>query len=95
MFPGDGDYITYRRRRGVGNIFHLESELEAEGSMGDKNEQPDDNAMHILNDLVRGQNDLVRVQNDLVRGQQQMVELLTQLVDNNQGNQNNPGNNGP
>jgi hypothetical protein len=51
--------------------------------MGDRNEQPDDNAMHILNDLAMGQNDIVRVQNDIARGQQQMVELLTQLVNNN------------
>jgi hypothetical protein len=63
--------------------------------MGDRNEQPDDSVMHILNDLARGQNELVRVQNDMVRGQQQMVELLIQLVNNNQGSPNNPSNYGP
>jgi hypothetical protein len=70
IFPGEGDYITYKRQRGVGNIFHSESESEAKGSMGDINEQPYDNVMHIINDLARGQNELVRVQNDMVRGKQ-------------------------
>jgi hypothetical protein len=38
--------------------------------MGDVNEQSEDNAMNILNDLERGQNDLVRGHNDMVRGKQ-------------------------
>jgi hypothetical protein len=72
--------------RGAGNLFHLES--EEEGDMGDTNEQIEDNAIDILNDLARAQNDIVRVQSKLERGQQQMGELLTQLVANTQGNQN-------
>jgi hypothetical protein len=79
MFPGDGDYITYKRQRGVGNIFHSESESEAEGSMGDINEQPEDNTMHILNDLERGQNDLVRGQNDMVRGNNSWLSFSPSL----------------
>jgi hypothetical protein len=37
--------------------------------MGDINEQPYENAMHILNNLERGHNDIVRVQNEIARGQ--------------------------
>jgi hypothetical protein len=55
---------------------------------------PDDNAMHILNDLERAQNDIVRVQSDIEGGSNKMVELLTQLVENTQGNQNNAANDG-
>jgi hypothetical protein len=63
MRRGDGEYITYksRRQRGEENIFHSKEEeeegqpeVEEEEDMGDKNETPEDSAMHILNDLARG-----------------------------------------
>lgn len=57
------EYITYksRRQRGSENLFHSEEEeedqskAEKEGDMWDNNDRPEDNAMHILNDLARGQ----------------------------------------
>jgi hypothetical protein len=62
MILGDRIHITYRRRRyGVAeNIF--QSGSEGEENMGDRKEQPKDNAIHILSDLARAQNDIVRVQ---------------------------------
>jgi hypothetical protein len=94
MILGDGTHITYRRRRyrGAENIF--QSESEGEEDMGDKNEQPEDIALHILNNLARTQNELARVQSNMERGQQQMVELLNQLVANTQGTNGSQGNNG-
>jgi hypothetical protein len=92
---GGRDYTSHTGEEGIEEMKTFSFRVRRrEEDMGDINEQPDDNAMHILNDLARGQNDIVRVQNDIARGQQQMVELLTQLVNNTQGNQNNAGNNG-
>jgi hypothetical protein len=53
--------------------------------MGDRNEKPEDTALHILNNLARTQNELVTIQSNMERGQQQMVDLLNQLVANTQG----------
>jgi hypothetical protein len=83
----DKIHITYRRRRYRGAENILQSKSEGEEDMKDINEKLDDSAMHILNDLARGQN-------NIERGQLQIVELLTQLVNNTQGNLNNAGNNG-
>jgi hypothetical protein len=59
MFPDDREYITYRRQRGIDNIFH--SKLEEEKNMGNKNELPMDSTLNILNDLARGQQQLVKL----------------------------------
>jgi hypothetical protein len=48
--------------------------------MGGNNEIPEENAMHILNDLSRGK--------------QQLVQLMTQLITSTRANQNHVGNNG-
>jgi hypothetical protein len=48
--------------------------------MGDINKIHEDSAMHILNDLARGQ--------------QQLAQLMTQLITSTQENQNYVGNNG-
>jgi len=60
----------------------LSIEFKRKGRQGDRNEQPKDSTMHILNDLERAHNNIVRVQSNLERGQQEMVELLTQVMEN-------------
>ena len=74
----DWNYITYKKQRKGDK--NVQSESKEEEYMGDKNKYHDGRNTNILNDLAKGW--------------QKLIHLITQLIGNNQGNQNNVGNNG-